>query len=216
MTIYDLDRGVAYGFWKTRYDQSEKEWSACGGTVYYLDSNGLEGTLPQSDEPRNFGHRGLPPTTYAVTYEEIRRGTINHVLKIAVNTAAVDHVWPMRESDGDSMDPYAPPEGARLRLQPSIDLSTMDLTPPQLAIATALQRYGVIIGDQSGGPAALKLENTVAEGRGQLWEGLLQGDSLSMFSFEDFEFVKLGYGCRKDRGDAARRALMAACTERNE
>jgi hypothetical protein len=214
MTIYDLHRRVVYGFWKTRYDESTEEWSACGGTVYYMDSNGLDGTLPQSDEERNFGHRGLPPTTYAVTYDEIQRGTIDHVLKIAVNTAAVDHVWPMSGSDGDSMDPSAPPEGARLRLKPSIDLSSMELSRPQLTIATAFQEYGVVIGDQSGGPAALKLENTVAEGRGQLWRGLLEEDSLSMFSFEDFEFVKLGYGCR-ERGDAGRKSPTAACTERN-
>jgi hypothetical protein len=194
MTVYDLDKGVVYGFYRTRYDEATNHWSSCGGAVYYLDSNGLVGSLGQSDEPRNFGHRGVPPFTYAVRHDEIEAGSIDHVLKIAVDVANEDHVWPMSGSDGDSTDEFAPPEGARLRLKPSIDLSELDLTGPQRTIATALQTYGAVIGDQSGSTTALKLENTVAEGRGQLWTGMLEPDSLSMFELEDFEVIKLGYG----------------------
>ena len=194
MTVYDLDKGIVYGFYQARYNDNQDEWSACGGTVYYLDSNGLDGSLEQSNENRNFGHRGVPPPTYAVRYDEIKAGVINHVLKIAVNTAHQDHVWPMTGSDGDSTAAFAPPEGARLRLKPGIDLDKLDLTRAELTIATALQRYGAVIGDQSGATAVLKVENTVAEGRGQLWKGVLRPNSLDMFSFEDFEFVRLGYG----------------------
>jgi hypothetical protein len=194
MTVYDLDKGVVYGFYRTRYNEATDEWSSCGGAVYYLDSNGLAGSLDQSDEPRNFGHRGVPPFTYAVRHDEIENGSIDHILKIAVGVASEDHVWPMTGSDGGSADEFAPPEGARLRLKPSIDLSELDLTDPQRTIATALQTYGAVIGDQSGSTTALKLENTVAEGRGQLWTGLLEPDSLSMFDLDDFEVIKLGYG----------------------
>jgi hypothetical protein len=194
MTVYDLDKGVVYGFYRTHYDDATNGWSSCGGAVYYLGSNGLAGTLDQSNEPRNFGHRGVPPFTYAVLPEEVEAGSIDHVLKIAVDVASEDHVWPMTGSDGDSTDEFAPPEGARLRLKPSIDLSELDLTDPQRTIATALQTYGAVIGDQSGSTTVLKLENTVAEGRGQMWAGLLESDSLSMFELEDFEVIKLGYG----------------------
>ena len=69
MTVYDTSEGIAYGFYRARYDVERNHWSACGGTVYYLDSNGLEGSLEASDDPRNFGHRGLPrrPTRCATT-----------------------------------------------------------------------------------------------------------------------------------------------------
>ena len=193
MTVYDLDKNLVYGFYQARYNATQDVWSACGGTVYYLDSNGLEGGLEEADEKRNFGHRGIPPSTYAVRYDEIKKGAIDHVLKIAVNTAHQDHVWPMTGSDGDSSAPFAPPEGARLRLKPSIDLDELDLTRAERTIAVALQRYGAVIGDQSGSTAVLKVENTVAEGRGQLWRGLLEPDSLRHFTFDDFEFVRLGY-----------------------
>ena len=116
------------------------------------------------------------------------------MLKIAVNTAHEDYVWPMTGSDGDSTATFAAPEGARLRLKPSINLDKLNLSKAQLTIATALQRYGAIIGDQSGATSVLKVENTVAQGRGQLWKGILGPDSLKKFSLDDFEFVRLGYG----------------------
>jgi hypothetical protein len=115
-------------------------------------------------------------------------------LKIAIGTAHEDHVWPMTGSDGNSTDEFAPPEGARLRLRPSIDLDELDLTDAQQTIAAALQKYGAVIGDQSGSTTVLKLENTVAEGRGQLWAGVLGPDSLSVFELDDFEVIELGYG----------------------
>ena len=194
MTVYDVEKRLVYGFYQARYDKAQDTWSACGGTVYYLDSNGLDGSLAQSDQNKNFGHRGVPPSTYAVRYEEIKEGSIDHVLKIAINTAHQNHVWPMTGSDGDSTATFAPPEGARIRLKPSIDLDKLNLSKAERTIATALQRYGAVIGDQSGASAVLKVENTVAEGRGQLWKGVLKPDSLRMFGFDDFEFVRLGYG----------------------
>lgn len=194
MTVYDLDKGIVYGFYQARYSSTDDEWSACGGTVYYLDSNGLEGSLPQSDDERNFGHRGVPPPTYAVRHDEIESGVIKHVLKIAVDTAHEEYAWPMTGSDGDTRAPLAPLEGARIRLKPEIDLDSYDLTRAERTIATALQRYGAVIGDQSGSTTVLKVESTVVEGRGQLWTGILNPNSLDMFLLDDYEFVRLDYG----------------------
>ena len=194
MTVYDVDKGIVYGFYRAEYSSTRDQWSACGGTVYYLESNGLDGSLEESDEKRNFGHRGVPPPTFAVRYDEVASGRIDHVLKIAVDTAHEEFVWPMTGSDGDTRAPLAPWEGARLRLKPEIDLDGFDLSPAQRSIATALQEYGAVIGDQSGSTAILKVENTVAEGRGQLWDGILRPDSLSMFDLDDYEFVKRGLG----------------------
>jgi len=68
----------------------------------------------------------------------------------------------------------------RLRLKPSVDLDDFDLPPAAEVIAEAIQEYGVYIGD-SGGQTALKLENTDAEGRGELWN--LQRDELCGLPF---------------------------------
>jgi hypothetical protein len=192
MTVYDVERGMVYGMhWAKRVDGT---WSACGGTVYHLESNGLNGKLPQSNDRRNTGHRGVPPSAFAVRYDEIRAGALNHVLKIAIGGASPDYVFPMVGSDGESTNPSAPPEGSRIRIKPAVDLRQFDLPPAALVIARALQRYGAIIGDESGGTVNLKVENTIAEGRGFLWRGLLEAGSLSAIPLDAYEVVKLGYG----------------------
>jgi hypothetical protein len=193
MTIYDMEKGAVYKLQKAVYNAATDRWSAGGGSFYYLGSNGLHGSLPESNDKRNSGHRGNPPSLHAVRWDEIQSGSIDHMLKIAVNTAHQDHVWPMTGSDGDSTNPSAPPQGARLRIKASVDLSRLGLTPPALVIARALQDYGAVVGDSSGGPTALKVENTVLEGRGWLWNGVLSATALQEIPFDMFEVVKHGY-----------------------
>jgi hypothetical protein len=95
MTVYDLVAGGVYKLWQARYHPATETWSAGGGAYYYLASNGLHGSLDEADQPRNTGHRGIPPSLHAVRFDEIRAGTIDHVLKISINNPSRDHVWPM-------------------------------------------------------------------------------------------------------------------------
>lgn len=193
MTVYDQSAGIVYGFWHTSYDATRDVWSACGGTVYYLGSNGLHHDLAASDDPRNTGHRGVPPSTYAALYDEIKTGSIDHVLKIAVDTTGCAHVFPMVGDECGTTAADAPPEGTRIRIDPSLDLSKLGLSSAALVIAKALQRYGAVIGDQSGGPVTLKLENTIAEGRGFLWDHVLTATALQAIPLSSYEVVRLGY-----------------------
>jgi hypothetical protein len=193
MTIYDLEKHVVYGFHRAVYKLATDTWTACGGAVYYLASNGLHGSLRRSDDDRNGGHRGVPPPTFAVRYDEVRSGAIEHMLKIAVPRTRCSHVFPMIRDECGTKKKNAPPEGARIRIQPSLDLTALDLSPQALIVARALQDYGAVIGDQSGGPVSLKLENTVAEGRGYLWNELLAADSLAPIPLESFEVIDLGF-----------------------
>jgi len=196
LTIYDLEAGWVYGLWIFRGNPDTNKYSAYGGSLYCLDSNGLHGKwgrLPGANT-RNTGHRGVPQGAVGVVrYDEIISGQpIEHAFKIALglNALSASHVWPMLGSDGK---PGLIPEGARLRIKPSVDLATKGLSPQALTIATALQKYGAVAGDR-GGHTALKLENTVAEGRGWLWKGVLTEDSLSSIPIDDYEFIELGWG----------------------
>jgi hypothetical protein len=193
MTVYDTEKGILYGLWRASYDATTDRWSACGGAVYYLSSNGLARGAAGSDDPRNVGHRGLPPSTYAVLFDEIRHGEIDHILKISVNTTGCAFVFPMVGDECGTTAALAPPEGTRIRIDPSVDLAGLGLSPAALVIARALQRYGAVIGDQSSGPATLKLENTTAEGRGQLWNGVLGADSLRAIPLGDFQVIRPGW-----------------------
>jgi hypothetical protein len=194
MTVYDRSKGLVYAMWQTSYNASNDTWSACGGTVYYLASNGLDGSLAQSDQKSNDGHRGVPPSSFAVRYDEISTGVINHVLKIAVNTTKCSHVFPMVGDECGTSVADAPPEGTRIRIKRSVDVTKLGLSPSAMVIARTLQTYGAVIGDQSGGPVTLKVENTVAEGKGFLWSGVLSASSLAAIPLDDFEVIQLGWG----------------------
>jgi hypothetical protein len=203
MTIYDLAAGSVYKLQKAVYDSDTDTWSAGGGSWYATASNGLHRSLEESNDERNHGHRGIPPATHAVRFDEIEAGRIGHALKIAVNTAHRDAVWPMTNSDGDSTDPAALPQGARLRIKPSVDLNQLNLSPAARVIARALQRYGAVVGDSSGSNTNLKVENTVLEGKGWMWKDVLSATSLQAVPFDSYEVVRLGYSPPPSSGEEA-------------
>jgi hypothetical protein len=196
MTIFDERRGYVAMFTDAAYDKDSDTWSAAGGSVAYLDSNGLSSMLPESNEPDNVGnHRGNNGAVAAVRFDEVQEGSIDHVLKIAIGPEAADRaVFPMTGSDGDYLgdDPAVPPQGLRLRINPSIDLDELRLHPEALVIAKALQTYGMYIGD-SGGVTALKLEDTVSEGRGQLWDVTAQDLCRLPFTPSYWDVLPEGY-----------------------
>ena len=182
LTVVDQQRGYVVSLWHAAYDSGSHTWSAGGGQVSYLNSNGLDARTNKSDDPHNGGSlRGNNGAVSAVRLDEVKAGSIDHVLKIALGPeASRRHVFPMVGSDGSSNDPFAPPTGLRLRIKPSVDLTALNLKPEALVIARAIQRYGVYVGDDAG-TTSLKLENTRAEGRGQLWT--LTGSALRSLPF---------------------------------
>ncbi len=173
MTIFDRHRGTVALLSGAAYDATTDTWTAAGATVTYLHSNGLNVLTDQSDNSHNTGsHRGNNGATSVVRWDMVEAGVVNHVLKVASGPEVSDRaVFPMVGSDGHytGTDPAVPPQGLRFRIKPSVNLDALGLPPQALVIARALQRYGFYIGD-SGGVTALKLEDTVAESRGQLWD----------------------------------------------
>lgn len=196
MSIYDLQKGYVVALTEVNYDAGSDTWSASGATVTYLDSNGLNVQTGRSDDTRNVGsHRGNNGATMAVSWDQVQTGAIRHVMKVAAGPEVANRfVFPMVGSDGNYQGGNAavPPQGLRLRIKASIDLKDLNLSPQALVIARALQRYGFYIGD-SGGTTALKLENTRAEGRGQLWN--IKADALCglPFTTDYWNVVSEGY-----------------------
>jgi hypothetical protein len=63
-------------------------------------------------------------------------------------------VLPATASDGKTTLAAALPQGARVQLDPALDLGTLRLSASERTIAEALQRYGMYLGD-TGGALAL-------------------------------------------------------------
>lgn len=85
-----------------------------------------------------------------ITLKDLLRGQIDHALALAIpNTRAGVYASPARRADGTSLSPTSLPEGAHLRLDPSLDLATLDLPWITAMIAEAAQRYGIFVRDKA-------------------------------------------------------------------
>jgi hypothetical protein len=99
-----------------------------------------------------------------ITLEDLEKGQINHALAMAVpNVRAGVYASPAQRSDGESTQPLSLPEGAHLRLDPSLDLAALHLPPLTLMIAEAAQRYGIFIRDK-GAEVAFYAQDPIPTG----------------------------------------------------
>lgn len=152
LSVYSPDTDQLWEFWKAA-KAADGTWSACwGGRMdgvstgpgHFLGGFGATAT-------------GLPNAGGAVRLAEITAGRIDHAISIAIPSPAeaTDFSWPAQRSDGFDPDPAALPEGSRLRLDPSLDLASLRLTPAGLVIARAAQRYGFVVVDKAGSVAVI-------------------------------------------------------------
>jgi hypothetical protein len=82
---------------------------------------------------------------------ELRQGHIDHALVFGYPyTRAGGPVPPAHGSDGRAGGSQAIPMGARVQLDPTLDLTTLGLRPYELTVARALQVYGAYISDTGG------------------------------------------------------------------
>jgi hypothetical protein len=139
----------------------------------------------------------LPEVGGLMRVDELRRGQIDHALALAIPDSRA-HVWswPAQRTDGTTTDPDALPEGARLRLDPSLDLKALHLPPVTLAMARAAQRYGVIVRDTSPVITFYAQDTTPTGtqpyyGRDALFSGLNPRQLLASFPWSHLQVLKL-------------------------
>ncbi|MBI4517666.1 MAG: hypothetical protein HY699_17815 [Deltaproteobacteria bacterium] len=144
MAIIDLTSGCEYDFWRAR--KALGRWTAAWGNALNTDSDGV---FPKGVSARGSGFGLLAGMIWP---DELRAGRISHALSFSYsNTKAGGPVPPATESDGDSVRAGAIPEGARIQLNPALDLDRLGLTPTERIIARALQEYGMFLSDDGGG-----------------------------------------------------------------
>jgi hypothetical protein len=92
----------------------------------------------------------LPLAGGLITLRDLRRGEIDHALAMALPSSR-HGVWalPAQRSDGNARRPDAIPQGARFRLDPGLDIESLDLPPFTAMLARAAQRYGILVRDTS-------------------------------------------------------------------
>jgi hypothetical protein len=102
--------------------------------------------------PHPFGATasGLALAGGLITLDDLRHRSIDHVLALGIPAPrARVFVAPANRTDGRFTGRYAIPEGTRFQLDPSLDLSSLRLSPIATLIARAAQRYGMVVRDGS-------------------------------------------------------------------
>lgn len=148
MVVVDQQMGVTYEFWRARHVNDG--WSTTFGAINSLGGSGWGGAATGSGASRLGG---------VIRLAEIANGDIPHALALQSNNVCAGVFRaPALKTDGISTLPNCIPEGARLQLDPSIDLAKLKLTPAELAVGTAMQRYGGYLVDMSGSPLSVSFE----------------------------------------------------------
>jgi hypothetical protein len=148
MVVVDEDSRAIYEFWQAV--ERDDGWSASFGAINYLDGTGWGGAATGSGASRLGG---------VIRVAEVEAGVIEHAL--AVQTDSVCRTAfraPAIKTDGAYGGRDCVPEGARLRLDPTLDLDTLPLSPAERTVAVALQQYGAYVVDVGGAPLSVSFE----------------------------------------------------------
>jgi hypothetical protein len=167
LAVYQPSTDRMWEFWRA-YRAADGWHARYGGAMQNVSTN--PGIYDSSSWPGVDGSQqwawgstasSLPVMAGTITVDELRSGHIQHALAAAApQTCAGAFSWPAQRTDGLSSAPDCLPEGAHLRLDPSLDLSRLALPPITRMLAEAAQQYGIVVRDRtSDGPLVLFAED---------------------------------------------------------
>jgi hypothetical protein len=145
----------------------------------------------------------LPAIAGLMTISELKSGHINHALSVAMPQACKWYVWPAQRTDGASSDSNCLPEGAHLRLDPNIDLASLNLSPMALMMAQAMQKYGIIVHDTTNSSVTFYAEQPSDgtdpyDGPKGIFAGAPEWQFLRTIPWNHLQLLKLGPQCTQD------------------
>ena len=144
--LVDRSRCRLYELYSAYPQTGGRSWKAGSGAIWNLRSNRMRRRGFTSADAA-----GLPILPGLARPEEVRKGRIDHALRITVRRSRRAYVYPARHFASDDPDPDLPAMGQRLRLKRSFDTSRF---PRQSRVVLrALKRYGAIVAD-NGAPGS--------------------------------------------------------------
>lgn len=156
MTVWQPSTDKLWEFWKMQLESDG--WHArWGGEMDDVSTN--PGYFTHSGITNDWGASAtsLPLLGGLVTEADLRRGYINHALAISlVQTEQNCWSWPAQRTDGATAATAGTtpiPEGMRFRLDPTINLASLNLPPLTRMLAQAAQTYGMVVRDKGGAVA---------------------------------------------------------------
>ncbi|MCY2973206.1 MAG: hypothetical protein NTW52_00915 [Planctomycetota bacterium] len=123
-----------------RLTKTDKGWNAQQASIFDLSSNRL-----RPDGWTSSDDAGLPIFPAIVRYDELKRGKIEHALRVTFKNTRRAYVYPATHFAISKTDKNLPRMGVRFRLRSSLDTSTF--SHEVKIILEALKRYGMLNAD---------------------------------------------------------------------
>jgi hypothetical protein len=184
--------GTWTAFWGGATRDVERD-SGTASSLSWVDPAATSSTNAlRSSWAWNVTAAGFSQSAGVITTSELQAGRIDHAVAFAIGNPATSARWPAQRWDGRSSRTWALPEGTRLRLDPSLDLSQITMTPMVRMIAVAAQRYGIIVRDRTGADEVFNVEDPQPDRPSPL-EALLKGkypsEALAVFPWASLQIL---------------------------
>jgi hypothetical protein len=205
MTIWQPSTDRLWELWRAR--KGADGWHALwGGAINRVSRS--PGYYTRDSWPGARSYWGATATSLPVlggvmTISELQAGTINHALAIDLPTTRAGlYAWPAQRTDGEDPSADSIPEGARLRIDPNLNIASLNLPPLAAAMALAAQRYGMIVRDQTHHAIGFYAEDPTPS-RSNPYPLLMQDETpaelLAGFPWRSVQVMRMSLGHRTGR-----------------
>lgn len=136
--VVDPAAGKLYEFFSLK--RTDRGWIAAQASIFDLNSNKL-----RPDGWTSADAAGLPIFPATIRYDELKRGQIDHALRVTVRRSRKAYVYPATHHASRLTDSNLPRMGERLRLKANYDIS--GFSTEVKTILRALQKHGMFVAD---------------------------------------------------------------------
>jgi hypothetical protein len=136
--VVDPAGRMLYEFYQLR--RTDKGWQAAGAAIFDLKSNKM-----RPDGWTSTDAAGLPIFPAVVRHDELKRGAVEHALRVTVVKTRRAYVYPATHFASKHTDENLPRMGERIRLKKDVDIS--GFSPEVQAILKGLKKYGMFVAD---------------------------------------------------------------------
>ena len=136
--ILDPTAGKLYEFFVM--GKIGENWAADQSSVFDLKSNRL-----RPDGWTSADAAGLPIFPAVIRYDELRRGEIEHAMRVTIRRSRKSYVYPATHHAGHGTEASLPRMGERFRLRQDFD--TSKFSPNVQTILKGLKKYGMFVAD---------------------------------------------------------------------